>query len=141
MTGSYKLIENINYQSFLAIQGVGWALRKAADSANTTHHITHNLADDTFRLNIVGLVSSDVTYKINGPAKVNMIRHKRFSDQMTYLPEGDGIKVTKVNKEENYTIEVCRRLSKDRSRITMEQKCVFDDGRSEQAIQIFKRVA
>jgi len=143
MSGSYKLDKNTNYQAFLAIQGVGWALRKAADSATTTHHLKHDLSTKKFHLKIAGLVSSETFYTVDGPSIQTQIKDKIFDDFVTYLPDGNGIRILKVNKKENYTIEVCRRLSADKSTITMEQTCEFRDGsgKKETAIQVFKRVA
>ena len=34
LTGSYKLYKNTNYQKFLEVQGVGWALRKGEGGVN-----------------------------------------------------------------------------------------------------------
>ena len=143
MSGSYKLDKNINYQNFLAIQGVGWALRKAADSANTTHHIAHDLASKTFHLKIQGLVSSEAVYKVYGDPITTKIKDKVFEDHTSYLPSGNGVRILKVNKADNYTIEVCRILSPDKTTITMDQTCEFKDGsgKREKATQIFKRVA
>ncbi|GMH73538.1 hypothetical protein TrLO_g10611 [Triparma laevis f. longispina] len=139
LTGSYKLIKNIHYQEFLACQGVGWALRKAADSANTTHTITHNTQTGDFRLDVKGLISSSMDYKVYGPPIATQIKDKSFVDTVEYLPDGLGIRIHKVNKKDKYDIIVERRLKGDE--IEMKQRVVFKDNREgKEAVQIFKRI-
>mmetsp|Transcript_26698 Transcript_26698/g.53230 ORF Transcript_26698/g.53230 Transcript_26698/m.53230 type:complete len:247 (+) Transcript_26698:219-959(+) len=147
LTGTYKLVKNINYQDFLECQGVGWALRKAADSANTTHVLTHTTsaggggADDTLRLDIKGLISSTVDYGFYQPPITTKIKDKTFTDVVSYLPSSEGVRITKSNDADGYDIIVERRLDGDE--LTMRQEVVFRDGRrkGKEATQIFKRVA
>ncbi len=141
MTGVYKLDRNENYQKFLEVQGVGWALRKAADSASTVHHITHDRDADTFHLKVVGLVSSEMGYTLNSAPVETQIKDKKFMDTITYLKNGQGIRITKVNAKDQYRIVVERELSKDGNSLQMRQTVSFDKpGKpSVTAIQYFKR--
>jgi len=122
-------------------------LRKAADSANTTHVLTHTTsaggggADDTLRLDIKGLISSTVDYGFYQPPITTKIKDKTFTDVVSYLPSSEGVRITKSNDADGYDIIVERRLDGDELR--MRQEVVFRDGRrkGKEATQIFKRVA
>lgn len=53
------------------------ALATAADSANTTHTITHNTQTGDFRLDVKGLISSSMDYKVYGPPIATQIKGKK----------------------------------------------------------------
>ena len=156
-TGKYKLEKNVNYQEFLSVQGVGWALRKAADSASLTHDIVHDVQASVFHIKVIGLVSGEMRYVVNGPAVSTAIKDKNFVDTVTYLPAGGagagaggaasavyasgGVRISKKNEKEGYTIVVERRLTLDGETLNMKQTVVFADGRAgAEATQVFKRI-
>jgi hypothetical protein len=139
MSGSYKLISNDNFEGFLELQGVPWALRRAANQARPIHKITH--IGKTVTIQIKGIIESQTTYQIDGPAVETSIRGRVFKDQMKYLDSGDGIIVSKTALEEDYDVTVERRLSSNRKTITMTSRALFKDGREPvQAVQIFERI-
>ena len=141
LSGSYKLLKNIDYQPFLAVQGVGWALRKAADSAALKHHLTHDPKKGTFHIKVEGLISSQMGYQIDGDPVETIIKDKVFSDTVSNLPGNTGVRIKKINAKEKYHIIAERTLGSDGNTITMEQKVVFDDGRpGAKATQIFTRI-
>ena len=121
-------------------------MRKAADSANTTHVLTHTIQGggvkgDTLRLDIKGLISSTVDYAFYSAPMSTQIKDKTFSDTLAYLPDSSGVRITKVNATDGYDIIVERRLDGDELR--MRQEVVFKDGRRQgkEATQIFKKIA
>ena len=139
MSGSYKLISNDNFEGFLELQGVPWELRRAANQARPIHKITH--IGKTVTIQIKGIIESQTTYQIDGPAVETSIRGRVFMDQMKYLDSGDGIIVSKTALEEDYDVTVERRLSANRKTITMTSRALFKDGREPvQAVQIFERI-
>jgi hypothetical protein len=138
LTGAWKLVENRNFEDFLATQGVPWPLRSAANRARPTHRITHR--GNMLTIKIEGIIESQTTYLINGPKVRCTVRGRLFEDAVSYLP--NGIQVLKRAIEEKYTIQVCRRLSEDQQNITLTSTATFDDGRDEvESTQIFKRMA
>jgi len=138
LTGTFKLFKNTNYQKFLEVQGVGWALRKAADSANVVHKIRH-VPGSAFDLEVIGLVKSKEQYVIGGEGKITKIKNSEFIDTVTELGDGRvGVRITKVCKKGGYKIEVERELEGD-DNIVMEQEVIFNDGRREKATQRFER--
>lgn len=138
LSGSYKLEKNINFQEFLASQGVSWALRKAADKASIVNHITH--VEDTLRIRVQGIVSSETTYIVNGPPVETRIQSKVFQDTMTYLSSGDGVQVMKVNEESGDVVVVRRKLSKDATTMTIASTALLREGKEVECTQIFHRV-
>jgi len=139
MTGSYKLLENDNFEGFLAVQGVPWALRRAADQARPTHHLTHK--GKMLRIRIQGIIESETTYQIDGPPVETIIRGRKFRDTVKYLDTGDGIQVSKIVVDEDYDIKVTRRLSEDRKTITMTSIATFKNGQDPvKCVQIFERI-
>ena len=97
LAGTFKLYKNENYQKFLEVQGVGWALRKAADSANTVHIIKHEVSK-TFHLKVISLIKSEIEYTINGEPVKTSIKDKQFMDTVTELGEGRvGVRIMKKN--------------------------------------------
>lgn len=139
LTGSYKLVKNDNFDGFLEIQGVPWALRRAADAARPTHTISH--IGKTITIRIQGIIESQTTYQIDGPPVETNIRGRIFRDQMKYLESGDGIRVSKEGVTENYNVETVRKLSSDKMSITMTSKAIFKDGRGEVVcVQLFERI-
>ena len=141
LTGTFKLAKNVDFDKFLEAQGVGWALRSAANKARPVHTITHR--GRTLRIQITGIITGDTTYKIGGPPVTSQIRDRVFSDTVQYLDSKDGIRVQKqcVSGGEG-KILVTRQLSRCGSELTMRSKCVFEDGReSVEAVQTFERVS
>jgi hypothetical protein len=142
LSGAYKLLENINFEDFLAAQGVPWPLRAAANRARPTHHIHHK--GNLLTIQIKGIIESQTTYQINGPPVQGLIRGRLFEDQVTYLPvpEGNGIQTMKRAVDDGYTIQCCRRLSEDGQQITMASKVTFDDPAKDEILckQVFQRM-
>jgi len=141
LSGTFKLAKNVDFDKFLEAQGVGWALRAAADKARPVHTITHR--GRTLRIQITGIITGDTTYKIGGPPVTSQIRDRVFSDTVQYLDSKDGIRVQKkcVSGGDG-KIFVTRQLSRCGSELTMRSKCVFPDGReSAEAVQTFERVS
>jgi len=138
MSGSYKLQANSNYQKFLEVQGVGWALRKAADSAAASQVIAHDVAGGRVRLQVKSLVSMALEYDVGAPAKRTQIKDKVFMDRVTYSERGELV-VTKRNDKDGYTIVATRRLSPDKKTLYCEQVCSCDNGKSATAEQTFLR--
>jgi len=140
LTGSYKLAKNVDFDKFLEAQGIGWALRSAANKAKPVHKITHR--GRTIRIQISGIITGDTTYRVDGPPVTSQIRDRTFSDTVQYLDSRDGIRVHKVCQSGgDGKIVVTRQLSSCRTELTMRSKCVFDDGReSVEAVQTFERI-
>ena len=139
MSGSYLLVRNDNFESFLEVQGVPWALRRAANQARPIHQITH--VGKSVTIQIKGIIESQTTYQIDGPPVETNVRGRVFRDQMTYLESGDGIRVSKTAITENYDITVTRRLTTDRQTINMTSSASFKDGRPPiESRQVFKRI-
>jgi len=144
MTGTYKLISNDNFDGFLAVQGVPWALRGAANQVRPTHKITH--VGKKLTIKITGIIESQTTYTIDGPPIETNIRGRIFHDSMRYLK--DGIMTTKATNGDGngngaYDISVSRRLTtSDRSTLTMTSRAMFKDEKKEdvECIQIFQRI-
>jgi len=139
LSGSYKLVKNDNFDGFLEVQGVPWALRRAADAARPTHTITHS--GKTITIQIRGIIESETTYQIDGPPVETNIRGRVFRDQMKYLDSGDGIRVCKEGITEDYNVETIRQLSADKMSITMTSKAIFKDDRADVVcVQRFERI-
>jgi hypothetical protein len=85
LTGNYKLVQNDNFEEFLKAQGVPWFLVSAANKARPIHKITHN--GQWITIQIQGIIESETTYQIEGPPVENVIRGRRFQDQVTYLTQ------------------------------------------------------
>lgn len=128
LSGAYKLVSNKNFDKFLEVQGVPWALRRAANSARPTHRIFHNGTSLTIK--IEGIIESQTSYTINGPPVETNVRGRIFSDQVKYISDGDkkGIVVTKTALTENYNVSVQRELL-DNGNITMTSIATFHDSR------------
>ena len=141
LSGTFKLAKNVDFDKFLEAQGVGWALRSAANKARPVHKITHR--GRTLRIQITGIITGDTTYQIGGPPVTSQIRDRVFSDTVQYLDSGDGIRVQKKCLSGGTgKIFVTRRLSRCGSELTMRSKCVFEDGReSAEAVQTFERIS
>lgn len=141
LTGTFKLAKNIDFDKFLEAQGIGWALRSAANKARPVHKITHR--GRTLRIQITGIITGDTTYQIGGPPVTSQIRDRVFSDTVSYLDSRDGVRVQKrcVSGGDG-KIFVVRQLSRCGSELTMRSKCVFEDGReSAEAVQTFERIS
>ena len=153
LTGAYKLVSNQGFEEFLAVQGVPWALRRAANQARPTHRITHK--GNQLTIKIEGIIESQTTYVIGGPPVETNVRGRIFEDSVEYLkssspsPDDDddddnnnkrGILVSKRALTEDYDVTVQRELSEDGRRIFMTSTAYFRDGReSVQSVQIFER--
>jgi hypothetical protein len=139
MNGAFKLVKNDNFDGFLAVQGVPWALRRAADQARPVHRFIHS--GNTITIHIQGIIESQTTYEIGGHPKETNIRGRIFRDVISYLDSGDGICSQKKAVTEDYDIIVTRRLSPDRMSLTMTSRAEFLDGREPvEAIQLFERI-
>jgi hypothetical protein len=126
-------------KEFLASQGVGWALRKAADKASPTNKITHDMEKHHVTIGVEGIISSSTTYKVNGPPIETKIQTKSFMDTMQYLETGDGVVVTKQNKEDGYYITVQRQVTSNKQEMTITSTAIWPD-KKVQSIQYFSRI-
>ena len=138
LTGPFQLISNDNFEDFLAAQGVPWALRGAANKCRPTHRITH--VGNSLTIQIQGIIESQTTYTINGPAQANTVRGRRFEDTVTYIES--GVQTLKRAIDDGYTVQVRRVLSNDQTRITMTSTVMFDDKEKKNVActQIFERL-
>jgi hypothetical protein len=141
LSGTFKLIKHEGFDSFLAANGVPYLLRKAALSTQPVHTITHN--GDTVRVQISGIINGDITYHVNGPCVESTIHTRRFEDHVTYLDEGDGIRITKKAIDSSggaREIVVTRRLIDDHKNMLLTSTSFFDDDRpSIQYTQLLER--
>ena len=140
LSGAYKLISNDGFEEFLAVQGVPWALRRAANQARPVHRITHRACQLTIK--IEGIIESQTTYVIGGPPVETNVRGRIFEDSVAYLKDNQkGICVSKRAITEDYDVTVQRILSQDKQHITMTSSAYFrDDRESVQSVQIFQRI-
>ncbi|KAL7562836.1 hypothetical protein ACA910_002455 [Epithemia clementina (nom. ined.)] len=145
LSGAYKLIRNENFDGFLAVQGVPWALRQAANQARPIHRITH--IGNQLTIKIEGIIESQTTYTIGGPPVETNVRGRIFRDVVQYWSSGEtacpvrGIVVSKTALTENYDVTVQRVLSEDGQEIHMTSRAVFRDGREPvQCKQRFQRI-
>jgi hypothetical protein len=81
MSGSYKLVENHNFEAFLGAQGLPWMICRAADRARPVHTITH--IGKFVTIKIEGIIESSSTYEINGEPLEGLIRGRLFADSVT----------------------------------------------------------
>lgn len=141
-TGAYKLISNVGFEKFLEMQGIPWALRRAANQARPVHRITHQGARLTIR--IEGIIESQTTYIIGGPPVETNVRGRIFQDVVTYVQkEGvtTGIICKKTAVTEDYDVTVQRELSPDKQEIHMISTVYFRDGRDPiESRQVFQRL-
>lgn len=107
LTGEFKLVENTNFEAFLAAQGVPWALRRAANGARPVHKITHHPLmssekekDDLITIQICGIIESSTTYQIGGPPVQGQVRGRTFEDSVEYMTKGESKWDTEQEKEE-----------------------------------------
>ena len=140
MTGIYKLVENDNFEELLAAQGIPWALRSAANRARPTHKFTHR--GNLLTIKIQGIIESETKYHIGGRATETAVRGRQFHDTVTYLEDKTGIQTLKRAINDGYTVKVCRRLSPDKSKLTMTSTVDFDDESKDsvECRQIFERI-
>jgi hypothetical protein len=140
MTGTYKLVENDNFEELLAAQGIPWALRSAANRARPTHKFTHR--GNLLTIKIQGIIESETKYHIGGSPTETAVRGRQFHDSVTYLEDKTGIQTLKRAINDGYTVRVCRRLSPDKSKLTMTSTVTFDDETkgSVDCRQIFERI-
>lgn len=139
LSGAYKLISNDNFEGFLEVQGVPWALRTAANKARPVHRITHR--GHTLTIKIEGIIESQTTFTINGPPSETNVRGRIFEDTVTYLEKDVGIVVKKRALTEEYDVTVQRILSQDRKFIEMTSTATFRDNREPvKCVQMFERI-
>lgn len=139
LNGIFRLEKNENFQEFLASQGVGWALRAAADKAVTTHHITHT--EKELKIKVAGIISSETVYPIDGRTIVRTkIKDREYEDTVTYTEDGAGVRVTKVCKGHNYKVFVVRRFSPDKDKLIVTSTAEFPTGKKVQCNQYYRRI-
>ncbi|GAX19456.1 hypothetical protein FisN_19Hh028 [Fistulifera solaris] len=139
LTGTYQLISNQGFEEFLAVQGVPWALRRAANAARPIHRITQTAQQLTIQ--IQGIIESETTYIINGPPVETNVRGRIFEDVVEYMEDNRGIRVRKKALTEDYDVTVERVLSEDKQEIVLTSTAFFRDGRpSVSSVQLFRRV-
>lgn len=143
LTGAYQLISNQNFEEFLAVQGVPWALRRAANAARPLHRITHK--GNQLSIQIQGIIESQTTYIIDGPPVETNVRGRIFEDAVEYIVtdqgQYQGIRVRKKALTEDYDVTVERVLSSDRKEIVLTSTAYFRDHRpSVTSTQQFRRV-
>ena len=142
LSGTFKLIKHDGFEEFLAANGVPYLMRRAALSMQPVHTITHN--DDTVRVQISGIISGDITYHVNGPSVESTIHTRTFLDTVTYLEEGDGIRITKHATDGSNggarQIVVTRRLVDNNKNMLLTSTSFFNDDRpSIQYTQLLER--
>jgi hypothetical protein len=140
LSGAYKLVRNDNFEGFLAVQGVPWALRRAANQARPVHRITH--LGNQLTIKIEGIIESQTTYIIGGAPVETNVRGRIFEDVVRYLEDNvTGIRVSKTALTEDYDVTVQRVLSTDLQEITASSRAVFRDGRDPvECVQKFQRI-
>ena len=148
LTGTYKLVHNENFESFLAVFKVPRVFCKAADKARPQHKYTH--LKDTFRVQIDGIVKGDTTFQLNnGPPSTSYIRSHKFLDYASYLDDKVGIVIRKVYQPSSKhshdcaakEILVIRELSKNGKRMILTSKALDADGNEiAVAVQTFLRI-
>lgn len=147
LSGSYRLVKNINFQEYLACQGIGWAKRVAADAIITTTIIKQT--DDTVTIGMSGIISSSTTYPIDGDPIESKVGDCVFQDTVKCMESGLGLRTTKVN--EKYVVYIERTLTRadqckglenvegkpatDQTMLVVRSKAVFKDGKEVEAIQ------
>ena len=139
LTGTYQLISNQGFEEFLAVQGVPWALRRAANAARPVQKITQTAQQITIQ--IQGIIESETTYIINGPPVETNVRGRIFEDVVEYMQDNRGIRVRKKALTEEYDVTVERVLSQDQQEIVLTSTAYFRDDRpSVTSVQLFRRV-
>jgi len=139
LTGAYRWASQENFDAFLEIQGVPWALRRAALNARPVHRIKHK--GNRLTIRIEAMVTSQTTYILNGPAVETNVRGRIFKDRASYLPSGDGIEVRKTAVTENYDVIVTRQLRDNGKTIFLTGRAEFNDGRDPiESYQTFERI-
>lgn len=108
-SGSFQLIHNDNFDGFLAVQGVPWALRRAANQVRPIHCFTYhrgggNNNNDQWTIQIKGIIESQTTYTILGPPVETNIRGRIFRDVARYYyGSSDNDNNTKGDKDDALT--------------------------------------
>ena len=146
LTGTYKLVQNDNFDGFLKALNISAILRKAANAARPTHKYTHD--GESFRVQIEGIIKGDTTFTLGGPPTTSFLRGHEFLDYPTYLEDKKGVQVRKVlqnqsknNKWTTAEIIVSRELSRSGKKMIMKSRALDYDGNEvAKAVQIFHRV-
>jgi hypothetical protein len=153
LTGTYKMISNDNMDAFLSVQGVPWALRRAAAGVMPNHHITHNNGPNghqlTIRIHAANLLETTTSYTIHGPTVETMVRGRLFRDKVTYhidpaTRQVNGIQTKKTAVTEGYVVTVLRILSDDRNTIYMTSAATFPNDPTKPDVvskQVFQRIS
>jgi Ca2+/Na+ antiporter len=149
LTGTYKMISNENMDAFLTIQGVPWALRRAASGVMPNHHITHKGNQLTIRIHAAGLLETTTSYIIHGPTVETIVRGRCFRDVVMYHRDPitqrvNGIQTEKTAVTEGYLVRVLRVLSEDRNTIYMTSSALFPNDPSKADVvskQVFQRIS
>jgi hypothetical protein len=153
LTGTYKMISNDNMDAFLTVQGVPWALRRAAAGVMPNHHITHNNGPNghllTIRIHAANLLETTTSYTIHGPTVETMVRGRLFRDKVTYhidptTRKVNGIQTKKTAVTEGYVVTVLRILSDDRNTIYMTSAATFPNDPTKPDVvskQVFQRMS
>lgn len=149
LTGTFKMVSNENMDAFLTIQGVPWALRRAAAGVMPNHHITHIGNSLTIRIHAAGLLETTTSYTIHGPMVETVVRGRIFRDTVVYHQDPvskrvNGIQTEKTAVTEGYQVKVLRILSEDKNRIYMTSSAVFPDDPSKAEVvskQEFVRIS
>lgn len=123
LSGPFQLIENDNFENFLAAQGVPWALRSAANRCRPTHRFNH--VGNSLKIKIEGIIETETTYQINGPKLQVFVRGRRFEDTVTYIES--GVQTIKRAVDDGYSVQVHRILTADKQQIIMKSTVIFDD--------------
>jgi hypothetical protein len=149
LTGTYKMISNENMDAFLTVQGVPWALRRAAAGVMPHHHITHFGHQLTIRIHAANLLETTTSYTIHGPTVETIVRGRLFRDKVTYhidpmTHKVNGIQTKKTAVTEGYVVTVLRVLSDDRNTINMTSAATFPNDPTKPDVvskQVFQRIS
>jgi len=140
LSGTWRLEENIDYEEFLKVSGASWVERKAANNAGATYVITHE--GDRLKLVIKSLVAFEADYIIGGPMVETSIKRNRFEDTVTWLPDGRGVRISKLSRAKHTLTHADRRLAADGNTINQSMTVYVQDGSGQQATatQVLRRV-
>jgi len=139
LSGTWKLVNNTGLQDFLALQGVSYLARKAADMAPLTQIITQHAK--SYRVQSQGLISSDHTLFFGDAPVTTVLQGTTFEDTAVILEGGKGIQVRKFNRAKNCENVIVRKLDESGMRLVSTMRCRFlDKDRTAQACQTFERI-
>ena len=137
LSGAYKLISNNGFEEFLAVQGVPYMLRKAANGARPVHRLTQQGSRLTIK--IEGIIESQTTYIIGGPPVETNVRGRIFEDTVAFGE--NSIVVSKRAVTEDYDVTVVREPCHDGQQLTLTSTAFFKDGKDPvKSVQLFQRI-